>query len=114
MAGFLDEDTIADLIADGRARESSSTEIAQRVMERVWCFVSAKGVDHPTRVAILRLLHDSGPMSPSRASKDLGDTSLENLAYHFRRLKELGFIEVCDTVQHAATIEHVYRLVRYA
>lgn len=111
MAGFLDEDTIAEVISEGRAREASSTEIAQRVMEQVWTLGSALGLDHPTRAAILRLLHDNGPMSPSRASRELTDTSVEKVAYHFRKLKELGAIELHDTIQHTATVEHVYRLV---
>ncbi len=55
----------------------------------------AKAMAHPLRIQILVELNKR-PMSPTQFAWEIGGASLSNVARHFRRLKELGCIELAE------------------
>jgi DNA-binding transcriptional ArsR family regulator len=67
-----------------------------------------KALGHPTRVRILRVLHDRELASPVELSAELG-VALGTIGYHVRRLEQLGFIELARRTQRRGAIEHHYR-----
>lgn len=107
--GFPDQDMIAALIETGRLRQVPSTEIAERIVELIEDSKWALRPDHPTRVAIMRLLRRTGALSPARAAEELDGVTLGAAAYHFRALARRGLIEICDEIQRRGATEHIYR-----
>jgi DNA-binding transcriptional ArsR family regulator len=69
----------------------------------------AQALGHPLRVAILSRL-EYGPSSPVELARTLG-ANVENLSYHVRKLRDLGFIEAQEHVLVRGAVKHVYRLV---
>lgn len=107
---MMNRDQLTALIGDGRKHRLSDEEIADAVLalaegDATW----AKAVSHPLRGAILRLLRRDGSLSPVAAAREL-DQSVGTIAYHFRQLHKLGFIEICDEIPRRGATEHVYRL----
>lgn len=70
-----------------------------------------KALEHPIRIEILTILRD-GPSSPSRIQRELDRVSLNLVAHHIKVLKELGFIELVETVSKRGAKERIYRLAR--
>jgi DNA-binding transcriptional ArsR family regulator len=68
-----------------------------------------KGLAHPLRIDILRLL-DTGIASPSELAERIG-APLGNVSYHVRFLARVGLIELCDTRPRRGAVEHYYRTV---
>lgn len=112
MAGSLDQGVIASLIESGRLRQEPSKKIAKKIVELVEDSEWPRGLDHPVRVAILRLLHGNGSISPARVAEQLDNTSLGTVSYHFRKLKQLGLIEEAQRIPRRGAIEHLYRLTQ--
>jgi hypothetical protein len=107
----MNRDQLTEVIRDGRRRRLSDAAIADHILvlaetDATW----AKALSHPARGGILRLMRRDGRLSPVGAAREL-DASLGALAYHFRQLHKLGFIEICDTIPRRGATEHVYRLV---
>ena len=71
----------------------------------------AKALEHPTRIEILSILQD-GPSSPTRIQRELDHVSLNLVSHHMKVLKELGFVELLETVSKRGAKEHIYRLAR--
>lgn len=71
----------------------------------------AKALEHPTRLEILGVLR-SAPSSPTRIQRELEHVSLNLVAHHMKVLKELGFVELVETVSRRGAKEHIYRLAR--
>lgn len=67
-----------------------------------------KALAHPTRQEILVILH-RGPSSPVRITRQLGDKSLNLVSHHIKVLRELGCIELVETVKKRGATEHIYR-----
>jgi DNA-binding transcriptional ArsR family regulator len=70
----------------------------------------AKALSHPLRQRILERLSAGGEASPSQLAKLL-DAPLSNVAYHVRRLLDLGCIELVGTRQRRGALEHSYRAI---
>lgn len=68
-----------------------------------------KALAHPLRVRILGLL-EHRTLSPKQLSSEL-ELPVENVSYHVRTLRRLGFIKLVRTRQVRGTIEHYYDLV---
>ena len=68
---------------------------------------------HPLQVAVLRLMTEMPPdewgWSPTMLADRLGE-KLPNIAYHVRRLVDVGLLELADTRPRGGAIEHLYRL----
>jgi DNA-binding transcriptional ArsR family regulator len=106
----MNRDDLITLIADARRRRLSNPEIADAILalaetDATW----AKALSHPARGGILRLLRRDGSLSPVAAARELEQT-VGAVAYHFRQLNKLGFIEICDEIPRRGATEHVYRL----
>jgi DNA-binding transcriptional ArsR family regulator len=71
----------------------------------------AKALEHPIRIEILTVLRQ-GPSSPTRIQRELETVSLNLVAHHMKVLKELGFVELVETVSRRGAKEHIYRLAR--
>lgn len=69
----------------------------------------ATALAHPLRVAVLSLL-ERGPASPTEMAREL-KTPVENLSYHVRKLRDLGFIEIYELGMARGAVKHTYRLV---
>lgn len=70
----------------------------------------AKALEHPIRIKMLGILWE-GPSSPARIKRRLGDVSLNLVSHHIKVLKELGCIELVETVKKRGAREHIYRAV---
>jgi predicted transcriptional regulator len=110
----MNRNTLTEVIRDGRRRRLSDAAIADSVLflaetDATW----AKALSHPARGGILRLMRREGRLSPVAAAREL-DQSVGAIAYHFRQLHKLGFIEICDTIPRRGATEHVYRLTNSA
>jgi DNA-binding transcriptional ArsR family regulator len=66
-----------------------------------------KGLAHPLRIQILRVLQD-GVASPSEISETI-DAPLGNVSYHVRFLARVGLIELASTKPRRGAVEHYYR-----
>lgn len=64
---------------------------------------------HPYRVAILATLERRESASPRDVAIELG-VGLENLAYHFRVLRDHGAIELVREEMSRGAVRHLYRL----
>jgi hypothetical protein len=110
----MNRDDLTTLIGNGRQQQLSDAEIADSILalaenDATW----AKALSHPLRGGILRLLRRDASLSPVAAARELGQP-VGTIAYHFRQLHKLGFIEICDEIQRRGATEHVYRLTRPA
>lgn len=63
---------------------------------------------HPTRVHILDMLSE-GPSSPTRMQRRMENISLNLVSHHVKVLRELGCIELVETVPKRGGKEHIYR-----
>lgn len=70
-------------------------------------FESFKGLAHRVRVQILGAL-SNGTITPAEFAREC-DEPIPNVAYHFRCLRNLGWIEVIETNPAGGSLEHVYR-----
>ncbi len=68
-----------------------------------------KGLAHPLRIHILRVLEDR-VASPSEIAVEL-DAPLGNVSYHVRFLVRMGLIELSGTEPRRGAVEHYYRAV---
>lgn len=68
-----------------------------------------KGLAHPLRIHILRVLQDR-VASPSEIAAEL-DAPLGNVSYHVRFLARMGLIELSSTEPRRGAVEHYYRAV---
>ena len=67
-----------------------------------------KALAHPVRMQILAIL-DEGTATPKDLAAAL-DMPLENVSYHVRALKDLGFIKLERTRQVRGAVAHHYKL----
>ena len=67
-----------------------------------------KALAHPTRQFILHVLSE-GPSSPVRIQRRMDNVSLNLVSHHIKVLRELGCVELVDTVQRRGATEHIYR-----
>jgi DNA-binding transcriptional ArsR family regulator len=68
-----------------------------------------KGLAHPLRIHILRVL-EGRVASPSEIAGELG-APLGNVSYHVRFLARVGLIELKSTKPRRGAVEHYYRAV---
>ena len=68
-----------------------------------------KALAHPLRVRILGIL-EHRTATPKEVALELG-LPVENVSYHFRTLKQFGFIRLERTRQVRGAVEHHYRSV---
>lgn len=68
-----------------------------------------KGLAHPLRIHILRVLQDR-VASPSEIAGEI-DAPLGNVSYHVRFLARVGLIELATTKPRRGAVEHYYRSV---
>jgi DNA-binding transcriptional ArsR family regulator len=106
----MNRNQLTELINNGCERQLSTDEIVDGILalaeaDATW----AKALSHPLRGNILRLMRRDGTLSPIAVSREIGQ-SVGTIAYHFRQLHKLGYIEVCDERQRRGATEHVYRL----
>jgi DNA-binding transcriptional ArsR family regulator len=66
-----------------------------------------KGMAHPLRIHILRILQDR-TASPSELADKL-DAPLGNVSYHVRFLARVGLIELSGTQPRRGAVEHYYK-----
>ena len=69
--------------------------------------IAAQAVSHPLRREILDALAD-GAMSPNQLAKKL-EQPLTNVAYHVRKLADLGAVALVDSRPVRGALEHFYR-----
>ena len=67
-----------------------------------------RALAHPTRVHILDILSE-GPSSPVRMMRRMENVSLNLVSHHVKVLRDLGCIELIDTVERRGAREHLYR-----
>src|SRR5215218_2245090 len=70
----------------------------------------AKAMAHPLRIQIIAMLNQQ-VMSATMIAKQI-DEPLQNVAYHFRILREKGLIEEVDSRKVRASTEHFYRATK--
>jgi DNA-binding transcriptional ArsR family regulator len=70
----------------------------------------AKAMAHPLRIQIVALLNQR-VMSATMIAKQV-DEPLQNVAYHFRVLREKGLIEEVETRPVRGSVEHFYRATK--
>jgi hypothetical protein len=100
------------LLNDGSARQLSTDELVDEILALAEGDVTwAKALSHPLRGNILRIMRREGSLSPIAVSREIGQP-VGTIAYHFRQLHKLGYIEVCDELQRRGATEHVYRLTQ--
>jgi DNA-binding transcriptional ArsR family regulator len=68
-----------------------------------------KALAHPVRIKILGIL-EHRTATPKEVARELG-LPVENVAYHFRTLKQFGFIRLERKRQVRGAVEHHYRSV---
>jgi DNA-binding transcriptional ArsR family regulator len=68
-----------------------------------------KGLAHPLRIHILRVLEDR-VASPSEIAEEI-EAPLGNVSYHVRFLARVGLIELSSTKPRRGAVEHYYRAV---
>lgn len=66
---------------------------------------------HPLRKEIWRHLHEYGVSNPKKIADVLGET-LQDVAYHTKRLEKLGCAELVDKRQVRGAVQHRYRAIR--
>lgn len=90
----------------GKNRRKSGEECERGDIEYVDGNV-AKAMAHPLRVQIVAMLNQR-VMSATMVAKEV-DEQLQNVAYHFRVLREKDLIEEVDSRQVRGSTEHFYR-----
>jgi DNA-binding transcriptional ArsR family regulator len=88
--------------------ESTESE-ARRVEPRLVNPQLAAALAHPTRAHALTILSQR-PASPRELAEELG-LSTRHVAYHIKRLEELGCVELAQSkaVRGGRVVEHIYR-----
>lgn len=71
----------------------------------------ATAVEHPLRIEILSAL-TRGPSSATRIQRQLDNVSLNLVAHHMNVLKDLGCIELVETVNRRGAREHIFRTAK--
>lgn len=66
------------------------------------------GFGHPLRIAILRLMWDRVPISPSELAAKL-DESLSKVSYHVRELAKCGAIVPVEENPVRGSTKHLYK-----
>lgn len=87
-----------------------STRLNQKAEEATADLIDrrlTKAIAHPLRLQILALANQR-TISPSEYSEEMG-ASLSTVAYHFRKLLELGFLELVEEIPKRGSKEHRYR-----
>jgi len=90
-----------------RVNQKAEGETADLIDRRL-----TKAIAHPLRLQILSLANQR-TISPSEYSDEMGAT-LSTVAYHFRKLLELGFLELVEEIPKRGSKEHRYRACRRA
>lgn len=67
-----------------------------------------RALANPIRVHILDILSE-GPSSPTRMTRRMENVSLNLVSHHVKVLRDLGCIELIDTVHKRGAREHIYR-----
>jgi DNA-binding transcriptional ArsR family regulator len=94
---------------DGKGRGMSGKGCERGEIEYVDGDV-AKAMAHPLRVQIVAMLNQR-VMSATMISKQI-DEPLQNVAYHFRMLREKGLIEEVSSRPVRGSTEHFYRATK--
>jgi DNA-binding transcriptional ArsR family regulator len=94
---------------DDKDRKKSGQECERGEIEYVDGDV-AKAMAHPLRIQIVAMLNQQ-VMSATMIAKKIGEP-LQNVAYHFRILREKGLIEEVDTRPVRGSTEHFYRATK--
>ena len=68
----------------------------------------ATALSNPLRAQALELIAE-GAVSPKLIAAEL-DLDVRTVAYHVRVLRELGCIELVETLPRRGAVEHVYRV----
>ncbi|HVY78908.1 MAG TPA: winged helix-turn-helix domain-containing protein [Solirubrobacterales bacterium] len=69
-----------------------------------------KAIAHPLRLQILAAAKQ-GTISPSEYSEETG-APLSTVSYHFRKLADLGFLDLVEEIPKRGSREHRYRARR--
>ncbi len=85
-----------------RANKRAEEETADLIDRRL-----TKAIAHPLRLQILALANQR-TISPSEYSDEMA-APLSTVAYHFRKLLELGFLELVEEIPKRGSKEHRYR-----
>jgi DNA-binding transcriptional ArsR family regulator len=91
-------------------RKRQATRVNRRAEEETADLIDrrlAKAIAHPLRLQVLSLANQR-TISPSEYSEEMG-ASLSTVAYHFRKLLELGFLELVEEIPKRGSKEHRYR-----
>jgi len=72
----------------------------------------AKAIAHPIRALILAEANKR-ILSPKQFAEHHGQ-EVSNVSYHFRKLEELGCVEVVDERKRRGSTEHFYKAIRRA
>jgi len=94
---------------DDRKRGKAGEECERGEIEYVDGDV-AQAMAHPLRVQIVAMLNQQ-VMSATMIAKKI-DEPLQNVAYHFRILREKGLIEEVDSRPVRGSTEHFYRATK--
>jgi DNA-binding transcriptional ArsR family regulator len=94
---------------DDRKRGNPGEECERGEIEYVDGDV-AKAMAHPLRIQIVAMLNQQ-VMSATMIAKKIGEP-LQNVAYHFRILREKGLIEEVDSRPVRGSTEHFYRATK--
>jgi DNA-binding transcriptional ArsR family regulator len=90
-----------------RAERRAEAETADLIDRRL-----TKAIAHPLRLQILALANRR-TISPSEYSEEMA-APLSTVACHFRKLLELGFLELVEEIPKRGSKEHRYRACRRA
>jgi DNA-binding transcriptional ArsR family regulator len=85
-----------------RVNRKTEAETAVLIDQRL-----TKAIAHPLRLQILSLANQR-TISPSEYSEEMG-APLSTVAYHFRKLLELGFLDLVEEIPKRGSKEHRYR-----
>jgi len=91
-------------------KKRQATRVNRRAEEETADLIDnrlTKAIAHPLRLQILALANQR-TISPSEYSEEMG-APLSTVAYHFRKLAELGFLELVEEVPKRGSQEHRYR-----
>ena len=105
----LDQETLERMITDGLARDQTAAQIAQTIADLLVDGKAGKAISHPVRQEAIRFLREHGRASPGQIARHV-DASLGTIAYHVRKLAELGVVELVGTAPRRGAVEHFYAL----
>ncbi len=86
MQSYLSKDTFAFMDDD------ASRSPAQRSVSRITDPRTLRALAHPIRLSLLGLLRSEGPLTATRASERLGE-STASCSFHLRQLSKYGLVE---------------------